>query len=102
MYFEKERGSDSFTNTGFANCLEENGLLDMGFVGGKFTWVSSMGNPTPIIIELDRGIYNSSWKYKFPESFITHLPRINSDHNPLLLSLFSNHHPVTAFKPFRF
>lgn len=34
---EKKEGNDSFTNTSFANCLEKNGLIDMGFIGEKFT-----------------------------------------------------------------
>lgn len=74
----------------------------MSFTGGNFTWVSSMTSPNPIKIRLDRGLCNENWKYVHPDSFITYLPRINSDHNPLLLSLFTNHQLSPALKPFRF
>lgn len=34
---EKKGGSVSFTNTGFGDSIDRNGLFDMGFTGSKFT-----------------------------------------------------------------
>ncbi|KAL5785608.1 hypothetical protein ACOSQ2_008000 [Xanthoceras sorbifolium] len=38
----------------------------------------------------------------FPEGFVRHLPRINSDHCPIVLNLYSAHIPNNSLKPFRF
>lgn len=34
---------------------------------------------------------NPSWNLVFPNANVTHLPRVSSDHCPLLLSLYKNH-----------
>lgn len=99
---EKKGGRPRFTDTGFNDCLYRNLLIDMGFVGQQFTWVNSTTNLNPIRSRLDRGVCNMNWQIQFPESQITHLPRIASDHCPIMLSLQSNHHPRSQFKPFKF
>ncbi|MBA0632964.1 hypothetical protein Godav_001624 [Gossypium davidsonii] len=57
-------------------------LNDLGFCGPSFT--SLRGG---IHERLDRAIGNNVWLTAFPHSLVTHLPRIKSDHRPLLLIL---------------
>lgn len=100
--FEKRGGNATFTNTGFSDSIHRNTLIDMVFYGTKFTWVSSTTGVNPIRERLDRGLCNTCWKHSFPECYISTLPRVKFDHNPLLLSLYSLHHPDPQHKPFRF
>lgn len=56
-------------------------LLDMGFSGDPYTWVR--GNTRK---RLDRALSNLEWRLRFTESTITHLPKLKSDHAPLLMN----------------
>ncbi|KAL5783915.1 hypothetical protein ACOSQ2_006307 [Xanthoceras sorbifolium] len=51
---------------------------------------------------LDRAVCSIDWRMMFPEGFVRHLPRINSDHCPIVLNLYSAHIPNNSLKPFRF
>ncbi|KAL5755807.1 hypothetical protein ACOSQ2_020553 [Xanthoceras sorbifolium] len=51
---------------------------------------------------LDRAVCSIDWRMMFPEGFVRHLPRINSDHCPIVLNLYSAHIPNNFLKPFRF
>lgn len=51
---------------------------------------------------IDRAIINKSWRMKFPEAFTLHLPHVNFDHCPILLSTSSRHLPIASAKPFLF
>ncbi|MBA0603281.1 hypothetical protein Gorai_003432, partial [Gossypium raimondii] len=52
------------------------------FRGPSFTWLRG-----GIHERLDRAIGNNVWLTAFPQSLVTYLPRIKSDHRPLLLIL---------------
>ncbi|KAL5773507.1 hypothetical protein ACOSP7_013098 [Xanthoceras sorbifolium] len=77
-------------------------MIDLGFVGQKYTWMTRRGISEEIWERLDRAVCSNSWRIKFAEGFVKHLPRINSDHCPLLLLTRSNHMPEARLKPFRF
>ncbi|KAL4320218.1 hypothetical protein GQ457_18G015180 [Hibiscus cannabinus] len=64
----------------FNDFLFDSGLLDMGFSGSKFTW--RRGN---LYHRLDRCLSNSDWVSAFPTSEVHHIPKISSDHGPILL-----------------
>ncbi|KAL5813436.1 hypothetical protein ACOSQ3_024195 [Xanthoceras sorbifolium] len=51
---------------------------------------------------LDRAVCSIDWRMLFPEGFVRHLPRINLDHCPIFLNLYSVHIPSSYLKPFRF
>lgn len=74
--FEKKDGNDNFCNLGFKDCIDRNGLIDMGYYGQPFTWVSSSSSLTPIRIRLDYVICNIRDKQTFHKAFVRHLPRI--------------------------
>ncbi|KAJ4826878.1 hypothetical protein Tsubulata_026210 [Turnera subulata] len=70
--------------------------------GPKFTWERVVGvHPVTVLERLDRGLANPLWRVKFSEVVLTHLPRVKSDHSPLLLRLRADLIP-RALRPFRF
>ncbi|GLT33620.1 hypothetical protein SLA2020_081920 [Shorea laevis] len=69
----------------YSECMNDCNLMDLGYSGGKFTWVNMRENNQIIRERLDRAWANSEWRTLFLEAYILHLPRISSDHNPLLL-----------------
>ena len=74
---------------GFVNWIFEHGLLDLGFSGPKFTWMR--GN-TPEQFKgarLYRAICNMDWRTVFPQTKVTILPNLNSDHSPVKISMSS-------------
>lgn len=53
----------------FRNCIEDCGLIDMGYSGPPFTWMRGR-----LKERLDRVLCNSSWQTLFPSSTVTHVP----------------------------
>lgn len=84
----------------FASTMDNCQLLVLGFNGPKFTWTNKRKSK-PIFERLDRGWANSEWIQLFPSANLWHLPRITSDHCPILLK-FQNDPFVQGDKPFRF
>lgn len=81
-------------NKSFKHFLLRTGLIDLGYSGPKFTW--QRGN---LMVRLDRAIANSSWVSQHPDAIVCHLPRIKSDHRPILLrSSSATSHPQSSFK----
>jgi hypothetical protein len=71
----------------FHSCLNDCGMIDLGFHGPRFTW-SNLRNVGNLIQErLDRGFANASWRDAFPEASVHHLTRTHSDHCPVLICL---------------
>lgn len=84
----------------YVNAMNYCKLIDLGYNGSKFTWTNKRRN-NPILERLDRGWSNGAWCSKFPNASLWHLPRVTSDHCPLLLKL-DNPTPRHGPKPFRF
>ena len=85
----------------FRNCLDKCGLIDLGFHWPRFTWTNkSTVWQTTIKERLDRGLANTKWALLCPSAKIHHLPRVKSDHCPILLTT-EPQGPRPA-KPFRF
>ncbi|KAL5736384.1 hypothetical protein ACOSQ2_031172 [Xanthoceras sorbifolium] len=99
---EKRGGSASFSNSGFADWINNNNLIDLGFVGQNITWLNKRGSRDEVWCRLNRALCFMDWRMLFPEGFVKHLPRTHSDHCPILLKLHSSHTPCSLLKPFRF
>lgn len=69
----------------FNKRVQECGLNYLGSLGPKFTWrvVENRGYGR-VFERLDRGFSNQSFRIQFPELSIRVLPRVKSDHHPLL------------------
>lgn len=66
----------------FQDFLHKCSLIDLGFQGPRFTW-----NRGFIFERLDRALSSVDWRLRFPNACVSHLPMIQSDHRPLLISL---------------
>ncbi|XP_062005887.1 uncharacterized protein LOC133723071 [Rosa rugosa] len=74
------------------------GLIDMGFVGGRFTWSNRHTKE-----RLDRGFQTIQWRNKFPYSRVITLSPSDSDHCPLLIEAYREKQLRRKVKkPFRF
>ncbi|KAK4706446.1 hypothetical protein R3W88_033995 [Solanum pinnatisectum] len=71
----------------FIAVIEACGLIDLGFSGQKFTWTNKRGIHHRIWKRLYRALANDAWLEKMPQTTITHLPSVGSDHCPLLMGM---------------
>lgn len=70
----------------FLNCIDNIGLIDLGFSRPRFTWTNKHKKKHTIIYErLDRFLCTNEWLKLFPHASVKHLPHIHLDHCPLLL-----------------
>ncbi|GLT84225.1 hypothetical protein SLE2022_024700 [Rubroshorea leprosula] len=92
--------SPSYRIQAYTNCMSYCNLLDLGFNGPKFTWANKRDSSHLIRERLDKAWGNPSWRIKFPEAAVYHLPRLSSDHCPIMLSL-NPVVPCMGSKPFR-
>lgn len=76
-------------------------LIYLGWNGTPFTWVGKRKRGVLVKERFDRALANDDWCLQFPESMVFHLPKILSDHHPLLIDLDGTA-PRTNAKPFRF
>ncbi|OMP05267.1 reverse transcriptase [Corchorus capsularis] len=85
----------------YRECMNDCHMIDLGYIGAKFTWVNGNYNGILIRQRIDRAWGNDSFNLLFPDAKVFHLPRTSSDHNPILLELMpSAAGPIN--KPFRF
>lgn len=70
----------------FTSWINECNLLDLGFVGSKFTWRGPQWQGLDRVFKrLDRALCNASWITRFEEAIVLILT--NSDHHPLLIKM---------------
>ncbi|XP_019180350.1 PREDICTED: uncharacterized protein LOC109175534 [Ipomoea nil] len=74
----------------FNEWIFREGLVDLGFTGPSFTWTRGIDTPTFKGARLDRALCNVEWSLRFPNTTVNHLPRIRSNHSPLLISTASS------------
>lgn len=72
---------------GFTKAIDDCGLLDLGFVGEKFTWERWRGTASWVQERLDRAFANHDWKTLFPQAELRVLEVSTSDHLPIFLQL---------------
>ncbi|XP_031120944.1 uncharacterized protein LOC116024184 [Ipomoea triloba] len=93
--FSSQRSSD------FAEWIHSEDLVDMGYNGPKFTWVKTFSSGVAKSARLDRAFCNVQWLQLFPEASVSHLPRVASDHAPMLIRV-APRTPIVRPFPFRF
>ncbi|KAI9080552.1 hypothetical protein K1719_037518 [Acacia pycnantha] len=81
----------------FNKFLHSNGLVDMDFSGPRFTWRRGS-----LFMRLDRALCNPLWLQLLPQASVAHLPKLLSDHRPILIKLGHNHQSRPSVRPFRF
>lgn len=85
----------------FGDRINRCNLVDLGYSGSKFTWSNNRSGLANIKKRLDRALANSQWRTQFPEGMVQVLPRIYSDHSPLLIRTFGYHQNAFVNRPFR-
>ncbi|XP_042942615.1 uncharacterized protein LOC122276776 [Carya illinoinensis] len=81
--FPSERSGNSQlspTMTEFSDCIFDLNLVDLPLVGGPFTWSNNQ-----IYSRLDRFLISPDWECHYLEVSQKRLPRLCSDHFPILL-----------------
>ncbi|KAL0006196.1 hypothetical protein SO802_013757 [Lithocarpus litseifolius] len=71
----------------FRDVIDECGLIDLGFVGPKYTWSKHFESGQSIWERLDRGLATNNWFLLFLGTKIHHLHCFSSDHLPLFINL---------------
>nr|BAE79385.1 unnamed protein product [Ipomoea batatas] len=102
---DEQWGSSSLNYTSLQNFVDaysDCGLLDPGSSGPNFTWCRFIGNRVVQRRRLDRVLWNVSAQLTFPEAKVSVLPRLCSDHNPILFLDEAGNPPVRSLRPVRF
>ncbi|KAL8507343.1 hypothetical protein ACS0TY_018040 [Phlomoides rotata] len=99
---ERSRGAGNPTRPSqeFRAFLDEAHLHDMDTVGSQFTWVTRQSNLGYMAARLDRVLVNDDFLDLWQTTFATVLPRVSSDHHPILLRLQAT--AAQVVRPFRF
>ncbi|OVA07468.1 hypothetical protein BVC80_8715g5 [Macleaya cordata] len=60
-------------------------LIDLGYAGLAYTWANRSDN-SEAIVRLDRALCTPSGWVSFQDADVLHLPRLKSDHAPIILN----------------
>ena len=71
----------------FRDCLNRCGLVDLGFIGQKYTWCNGRFGGERTKLRLDRAVANEGWMLRFPDARVFHSSMSISDHCLIKLSL---------------
>ncbi|XP_021852505.2 uncharacterized protein [Spinacia oleracea] len=104
--FPSERNSSCHETTRrsafFNEWVEDMQLIEVEFSGAAHTWARGLTPETRRSGRLDRALCNVEWGSRFESAKMKHLPAVQSDHCPLLISL-NGFAPLQLMnKPFRF
>jgi len=69
----------------FREVLDECNLLDLGYMGNKFTWSKNFPNGGMVWERLDRAVSTADWIDLFPAVKVQTLSCVSSDHNLILI-----------------
>ncbi|WCJ23872.1 hypothetical protein M5689_005873 [Euphorbia peplus] len=86
----------------FLAWIDDLNLVDLDFVGPPFTWFRGQTPRTKVACRLDRALGCLLWRHLFPEAIVRHLPRVNSDHVPIMIDLKCSVNVGSTAAPFRF
>ncbi|XP_015165490.1 uncharacterized protein [Solanum tuberosum] len=75
------------------------GLMDLGYTGQTYTWCNHRNEEARVWKRLDRAMVNDNWLQGIPQTTITHLHSVGSDHCPLLMEIVDKvKQPIKYFK----
>lgn len=83
---EEVSNRDTFAlhrNANFNHWIFQEGLIDMGYSGARFTWMRGKSSESFKGARLDRALGSTKWMDTFPDTSIIHLPMFSSDHSPI-------------------
>ncbi len=81
----------------FNELIRDLALIDLPLKNSRFTWSNMQHNPT--LAKLDRFLVSTVWDSSFPCSGVEALPRVTSDHCPILLTTAGrNRGPCKIFR----
>ena len=69
----------------FRDVLDECGLVNLGFMGSKFTWFKNIANGISIWERLDRAMGTSDWLEIYPATKVVILEYGTSDQKPIVI-----------------
>jgi hypothetical protein len=98
--FPSERsGADQITSAmnDFSEFIFSMGLRDIQLEGGRYTWSNNRENAA--MSRIDRFLYSNDWEDRFPTVVQRRIPRLLSDHFPIMLESSQFHR---GNRPFRF
>lgn len=103
LHPDDKRGGRPFVeNTRSRECqefLNHNGLVDLGFVGPRFTLYNNRSRKARMWERIDKIFVTPTWIQWHPAHVVRNLSRIGSDHCPVL---FIDGPIVSCHSPFRF
>ncbi len=68
----------------FTDLIKKLKVIDLPMGNQNFTWSNMQRSPT--MARLDRFLVSTEWDQAFPLSKVVAVPRIMSDHSPILLN----------------
>lgn len=94
--------SSSRRSARFNDWINNMHLLEVEFSSPAHTWARGNSPETRRSARLDRAFYNGDWSLRFENARVRHLPAVQSDHCPILISP-NGFAPLEAInRPFRF
>ncbi|XVF27194.1 hypothetical protein REPUB_Repub14bG0086100 [Reevesia pubescens] len=86
----------------FMEIMTKRNLIDLEAKGCKYTWSNNQHVAALIKKRLDRAICNVAWRQFYSDVWVQNLPKVHSDHCPVLVSMHGSVPHNSAMKPFRF
>ncbi|XP_074292351.1 uncharacterized protein LOC141619220 [Silene latifolia] len=83
----------------FSNWIENCELIEVAFSGSAHTWARGNSVETRKSARLDRALRNANWGALFEDAMTRHLPAIQSDHCPILISPNDDNWPSEGVFP---
>ena len=85
---ERSRSSHETTRRSlkFNEWIDELELIEIEFSGASHTWARGSFEATYQSARLDRVLYNSEWGLRFDKAQVKHLPTLQSNHCPIVIS----------------
>jgi hypothetical protein len=71
----------------FRDCLDDCGLMDMGFIGPKYTWTNRQDGERNIKVRLDRAVANGDFLHIFDACTVENIITTSSDHLAILIKV---------------